>query len=332
MAKLEENTSLVTALTEIEKKVGQAENDRNALKTNLSTKGVNVSDTDKMQGLVEKVNDIKVIPQYMFEGETWLNLTMISNPSEVSAIAVTNDYLFYSCTIKGPSQGRQGFYNLRTKSFSSLAGTHDTVRGNCIGMNNEIFCMTSSSTNIFINKFSFVTYTWTEICRTTTGYQILDPSLHKCNDNSFVHMGDWVGDSRCNGHMINIVTNAISILPKPPSVNTYAINVCSDGTYIYLLKKGDSLYVYDISEKKFTKTIKYVNASGSAIQFSTNSNCNCVLKDGIAYSSLGKKINVNTGEITNMTTSENLYQITADFDNDNFIYKIGDNGFGFLLK
>lgn len=59
MSKLEENTSLVTALTEIEKKVGQAEIDRNTLKTNLSAKGVDVSGTDKMQGLVEKVNEIQ---------------------------------------------------------------------------------------------------------------------------------------------------------------------------------------------------------------------------------------------------------------------------------
>lgn len=58
MSKLEENASLVTALTEIEKKVGQAEIDRNTLKTNLSAKGVDVASVNKMQGLVEKVKDM----------------------------------------------------------------------------------------------------------------------------------------------------------------------------------------------------------------------------------------------------------------------------------
>lgn len=61
MSKLEENTSLITALTEIEKKVGQAEIDRNTLKANLSNKGVAVSGTDKMQKLIDKTQDLHKI-------------------------------------------------------------------------------------------------------------------------------------------------------------------------------------------------------------------------------------------------------------------------------
>lgn len=63
MAKLEENTSLITALTEIEKKVGQAEIDRNTLKTNLSAKGVDTSTLNKMG---ELVNSIPTIPAKRF--------------------------------------------------------------------------------------------------------------------------------------------------------------------------------------------------------------------------------------------------------------------------
>lgn len=74
MANLEENTSLIVALSEIEKKVVQAEIDRDTLKTNLSNKGVDVSTTNKMQGLVAKVNEIEVerhnIPEFLNIGGT----------------------------------------------------------------------------------------------------------------------------------------------------------------------------------------------------------------------------------------------------------------------
>lgn len=72
MANLEENTSLIVALSEIEKKVVQAEIDRDNLKTNLSNKGVDVSGTDKMQGLVEKINNIKLLPRWL-KSDSWIN-------------------------------------------------------------------------------------------------------------------------------------------------------------------------------------------------------------------------------------------------------------------
>lgn len=79
MSKLEENTSLVTALTEIEKKVGQAEIYRNNLKTILSDKGVDVSGIGKMQGLIKNIDLLPKLvesPKYLYNlGDEYSELT-----------------------------------------------------------------------------------------------------------------------------------------------------------------------------------------------------------------------------------------------------------------
>lgn len=61
MADLGSDTSLVTALAEIEKKVIQAEKDRNNLETNLAAKGVEVVQGSKMSTLIDKVSDMKTL-------------------------------------------------------------------------------------------------------------------------------------------------------------------------------------------------------------------------------------------------------------------------------
>lgn len=77
MSKLEENASLVTALTEIEKKVGQAEIDRDNLKTNLSAKGVDVASINKMSELVNSIPNMKL-------GKKWASGTVQISPSGVN--------------------------------------------------------------------------------------------------------------------------------------------------------------------------------------------------------------------------------------------------------
>lgn len=98
MSKLEENASLVTALTEIEKKVGQAEIDRNTLKTNLSAKGVDVASVNKMQGLVEKVNEIDVekhnIPKWYNFSDKWIVAENCISSRVGAVLENVNNYLY----------------------------------------------------------------------------------------------------------------------------------------------------------------------------------------------------------------------------------------------
>lgn len=160
---------------------------RDNLKTNLSNKGVDVSGTDKMQGLVEKVNEINInlynnimkIPRTYQIYSPSANLKYFLFPSKYSAscFEIHKDNNIYSLLYQvddgsGPmrTDKRMWKYSLVTDTSTILCpiaeytkifryNTNLTNKNVIIG--DVYYAILGTSTNNFISSYNILSDTWT---------------------------------------------------------------------------------------------------------------------------------------------------------------------------
>lgn len=251
MANLEENTSLIVALSEIEKKVVQAETDRNNLKTNLTNKGVDVSGTYKMQGLVEKVNEIEVerhnIPKWYNFSDKWIKAENCINKRWLAVVESVGDYLYViggrhdinSVTVSYSNLNQQ--YDIKNNTWINKAPLPIGRESMCSGVvGNKIYIIggrTSSEGQYNIIHYDTNLDVWTETFKTPESREYASSCVYK--DNIYIMGGANKGTYIVGNVYVYNTTIKTWTEKSKMSKNRYSFSSAVFGDYIYIFDKWE---------------------------------------------------------------------------------------------
>lgn len=297
MADLGSDTSLVIALNEIEKKVIQAEKDRNDLETNLGNKGVDVTPGSKMSNLIDKVVKIEVekhnnIPEWYPFKDTYIEATSITKGVKGHSCCACGSYIY----VIGSSWSSADYklnqrYDTKANTWEQMTPlptnfpSSETV---CYGTNLYILGGESGSFKKII-CYNTITDTYTD--KPNAPIDIIGTaSVEIVEDNIYVISGKAM-------YCFNITSETWSVKTPPVNSKSNALITCIE-TDLYVLggsQTSQEVVCYDtISDTWSTKKDFRTDFYGKS--------CN----------SIGDDIYIFGGYFGSATSNTDCYNVTSE--------------------
>lgn len=289
----------------------------NTLKTNLTNKGVAVSGTDKMQGLVEKVNDIEIEKH---DNLPWNDCGAYFLPcdksyysyleylNEHSAACIKDDKLYFFRTANS-----QMVYDINNNKWSEGIRVYLPSYISCCSLDNLIYVFTFNGSSEYVYIVNTITNTF-ESKLLSPPYSAYFRTVHAVDGKIYVVAGNSL-------YLYNHITNTFN--RKLAFLKAYAISSMSSIGNIIYIANNVSMIAYDV----ITNTYEVITNSAPNPQYTHPLSILAFEEDIFMFKDRENwRYNLKTKTFHKFASSQNVikYPIAIKFKKGGFI--MGGNG------